>query len=95
MELFFTLLVLFMNPDLPSQGLGKLSVDIEPGFYTQNYWPSVSIPYGCSTCYGCGGKRSAEADPGYFGYGLGLSSYGYGIGGISRGVGLHPTGVVL
>merc|ERR1712033_66029 len=72
-----------------AQGLGKRSADAEPGYYTQNYWPSVVTPYGYSTCYGCRGKRSAE--PGYLGLGYG---YGYGIGGISRGVGLHPTGSV-
>merc|ERR1712098_842184 len=72
-----------------TQGLGKRSADAEPGYYTQNYWPSVVTPYGSSTCYGCRGKRSAE--PGYLGYGYG---YGYGIGGVSRGVGLHPTGPV-
>merc|ERR1712013_892105 len=70
-----------------AQGLGKRSADAEPGYYTQNYWPSVVTPYGYSTCYGCRGKRSAE--PGYLGLG-----YGYGIGGVSRGVGLHPTGSV-
>merc|ERR1712098_701486 len=72
-----------------AQGLGKRSADAEPGYYTQNYWPSVVTPYGYSTCYGCRGKRSAE--PGYLGLGYG---YGYGIGGVSRGVGLHPTGSV-
>merc|ERR1712058_215814 len=69
----------------------------EPGYYTQNYWPTRVGPYSYSTCYGCYGKRSADAEPGYlrsYGYGLGLRSYGYGIGGISTGVGLHPTGVV-
>jgi len=70
-----------------TQGLGKRSADAEPGFYTQNYWPSVVTPYGSSTCYGCRGKRSA--DPGYLGYG-----YGYPIGAISTGVGIHPTGSV-
>jgi len=78
----------------------------DAGYYTQNYWPSRVTPYSYSTCYGCYGKRSADAEPGYlrsygyglglrsYGYGLGLRSYGYGIGGISTGVGLHPTGVV-
>merc|ERR1712098_55983 len=78
----------------------------EPGYYTQNYWPTRVGPYSYSTCYGCHGKRSADAEPGYlrsygyglglrsYGYGLGLRSYVYGIGGISTGVGLHPTGVV-
>merc|ERR1711872_214462 len=70
-----------------AQGLGKSSADAEPGYYTQNYWPSVVTPYGYSTCYGCRGKRSAE--PGDLGYG-----YGYPLGGISTGVGLHPTGSV-
>merc|ERR1712234_28467 len=73
-----------------AQGLGKRSADAEPGYYTQNYWPSVVTPYGYSTCYGCRGKRSAE--PGYLGYGL--APYGYAIGGVSTGVGLHPTGSV-
>merc|ERR1711877_58701 len=72
-----------------AQGLGKRSADAEPGYYTQNYWPSVATPYSHSTCYGCYGKRSAE--PGYLGLGYG---YGYGIGGVSTGVGLHPTGSV-
>merc|ERR1712215_453672 len=77
-----------------AQGLGKRSAEPQPGYYTQNYWPSVVTPYGYSTCYGCRGKRSAE--PGYLGngYGLGVRSYGYGPGGISTGVGLHPTGSV-
>merc|ERR1712066_90946 len=38
-----------------AQGLGKRSADAEPGYYTQNYWPSVVTPYGYSTCYGCRG----------------------------------------
>merc|ERR1711879_323188 len=32
-----------------AQGLGKRSADAEPGYYTQNYWPSVVTPYGYST----------------------------------------------
>merc|ERR1712098_548728 len=55
----------------------------EPGYYTQNYWPTRVGPYSYSTCYGCYGKRSADAEPGYlrsYGYGLGLRSYGYGLG---------------
>jgi len=77
-----------------AQGLGKRSAEPEPGYYTQNYWPSVVTPYGYSTCYGCRGKRSAE--PGYLGYEYGpdVRSYGYGLGGVSTGVGLHPTGSV-
>jgi len=74
-----------------AQGLGKRSADAEPGYYTQNYWPSIVTPYGHSTCYGCRGKRSAE--PGYIGLGYGYG-YGYGLGGISTGVGLHSTGSV-
>merc|ERR1712098_637640 len=53
-----------------AQGLGKRSADAEPGYYTQNYWPSVVTPYGYSTCYGCRGKRSAE--PGYLGLGYAM-----------------------
>ena len=79
-----------------AQGLGKRSANAEPGYYTQNYWPTRVTPYSYSTCYGCYGKRSADAEPGYFGYGYGLPAYGYGygIGGVSTGVGLHPTGSV-
>merc|ERR1712098_188284 len=35
----------------------------EPGYYTQNYWPTRVGPYSYSTCYGCYGKRSADAEP--------------------------------
>merc|ERR1711862_424276 len=55
-----------MGESRSAQGLGKRSADAEPGYYTQNYWPSVVTPYGYSTCYGCRGKRSAE--PGYLGW---------------------------
>merc|ERR1711884_882404 len=50
-------------------------------------WPGVRAPGFSSTCFGCRGKRSAEADaePGYYGYagypygyyGVGLGYYGY------------------
>merc|ERR1711997_790472 len=58
-----------------------------PGFYGYNrgyssyghqlQWPGVRAPGFSSTCFGCRGKRSAEADaePGYYGYPYG--SYGY------------------
>merc|ERR1712117_79000 len=44
-------------------------------------WPGVTTPYSQSTCYGCRpyGKRSAEADPAYFGYAAPFA-YGYGVG---------------
>merc|ERR1711922_97633 len=41
-------------------------------------WPGVSTPYGSSTCFGCRGKRSADAEPGYRAYGPGIAG--------------HPTG---
>ena len=53
-------------------------------------WPGVSTPYSSSTCFGCRGKRSADADAdasalyGYYGYSpyaygyYGLAPYGYG-----------------
>merc|ERR1719431_2190252 len=62
-------------------------------------WPGVSTPYASSTCYGCRGygKRSADAEPGYLGYGL--RPYGYGVpiltavNGAHHGISqLHPTG---
>merc|ERR1712149_41898 len=46
-------------------------------------WPGASTPYGSSTCFGCRGKRSADAEPGYIAYGY--RAYGPGIAG-------HPTG---
>merc|ERR1712193_221949 len=61
-----------------------------PGFYGYNrgysgyghqlQWPGVRAPGFSSTCFGCRGKRSAEADaePGYYGYPYG--SYGYNFG---------------
>merc|ERR1739838_892335 len=55
-------------------------------------WPGVSTPYSSSTCFGCRGKRSADAEPGYgyYGYGVGLGlPYNGAVHGISQ---LHPTG---
>merc|ERR1712193_109298 len=82
-----------------------------PGFYGYNRfyghqqnWPSFRT-YGMeSTCWGCRGKRSAEADaePRYFGYPYGsfnnfYGSYGYptgfyGYSTYGRGIAAHPTG---
>merc|ERR1711997_194647 len=39
-------------------------------------WPGVRAPGFSSTCFGCRGKRSAEAEPGYLGY-YGYPAYGY------------------
>merc|ERR1712045_1097509 len=44
------------------QGIGKRSAEPEPHLYGQYAWPSVSGPYYTSTCWGCRGKRSADAD---------------------------------
>ena len=40
----------------------------------------MSTPFGSSTCFGCRGKRSADADAdAYYGvYGYGVPHYGYG-----------------
>merc|ERR1712088_281332 len=52
----------------------------------QQQWPSISAPGGSSTCFGCRGKRSAEADAeagyhgGYYGYPYGHYYAGYGYG---------------
>ena len=53
-------------------------------------WPGVSTPYGSSTCFGCRGKRSADADAdAYYGYpAYGYAGYGYAPYGLYR-----PTGV--
>merc|ERR1711928_205824 len=47
-------------------------------------WPGYSTPYSSSTCFGCRGKRSADADA-YYGY----APY---YRGIYTGVAGHPTG---
>merc|ERR1739838_249241 len=52
----------------------------------QQQWPSISGPGGSSTCFGCRGKRSAEAEAdaepghlaGYYGYPYHGYPYGYG-----------------
>merc|ERR1711899_117907 len=49
----------------------------------QQGWPGVVVPGFSSTCFGCRGKRSAEADaePGYYGYaGYPYGYYGAGFG---------------
>merc|ERR1712072_282244 len=67
----------------------EADADAYYGYYPALYnaypnWPGVSTPYSSSTCYGCRGKRSAdaEADPGYlyapYHYGAyGYPAYGY------------------
>merc|ERR1711892_407422 len=73
------------------------SADAEPGYLlgapalynAYPNWPGVSTPFGSSTCFGCRGKRSADAEPGYLGYGYGYPlAYGYGLHGL--GVAGHP-----
>merc|ERR1711992_512096 len=58
-----------------------------PGFYNyyghQLNWLGIRAPGFSSTCFGCRGKRSAEADaaPGYYGYaGYPYGYYGAGFG---------------
>merc|ERR1712004_746170 len=49
----------------------------------QQGWPGIVAPGFSSQCFGCRGKRSAEADaePGYYGYPYGYPfAYGYGYG---------------
>jgi len=66
------------------------------GYYGHQLgWPSFRAPGFSSQCFGCRGKRSAEAEPGY-GYGYGYygypayrGHYGYPYFG---GVAGHPTG---
>merc|ERR1711971_1529844 len=62
----------------------KAVVPIHHPFYGlwghQLNWPSISGPGFSSTCHGCRGKRSAEADaePGHYGYyGYPYGYYGY------------------
>ena len=51
-------------------------------------WPGVSTPYSTSTCFGCRGKREAEA--GYLGYAAAYPALGYRAYG--AGIAAHPTG---
>merc|ERR1712051_782173 len=79
----------------------KRSAEAEPeadayygygGYYGhQLQWPSVRVPGFSSQCFGCRGKRSAEAEPGYgyYGYPAYRGYYGYPYG---LGVAGHPTG---
>ena len=59
-------------------GYGYLAA---PALYnTYPNWPGVSTPYSQSTCYGCYGKRSADAEPeadAYYGYGYAPYAHGY------------------
>merc|ERR1712210_183809 len=58
------------------------------GYYGHQLgWPSFRAPGFSSQCFGCRGKRSAEAEPGY-GYGYGYYGYPY----LGAGVAGHPTG---
>merc|ERR1712241_1171913 len=46
----------------------------------QLQWPGVRLPGFSGTCWGCRGKRSADAEPGYYGlpyYGYPYGYYGY------------------
>merc|ERR1711928_207680 len=69
MKFFLTLAALFAAANAEA-GIGY-------GYHQQS-WPSVKT-YGFErTCYGCRGKRDADAEPGY---------------GLSRGIARHPTGI--
>merc|ERR1711973_522599 len=71
--------------------------DAEPGYLVAPAlynaypnWPGVSTPYFSSTCFGCRGKRSAEADAdAYYGYGYAALPY---YRPYLTGVAGHPTG---
>merc|ERR1711928_121675 len=74
----------------------EADADAYYGYYPALYnaypnWPGVSTPFASSTCFGCRGKRSADAEPGYFGgylggyYGYAPRFYGYG-----PGIAGHP-----
>merc|ERR1712149_38257 len=75
--------------------------EAEAGYYGLGYgcghqlnWPGYYGHGFSSTCWGCRGKRSAEADaePGYYGYGLGYYGhpYGYGYRACGPGIAAHP-----
>merc|ERR1739846_37607 len=71
---------------------GYYGYGYHPGFYGyghQQAWPAAAGPGFSSTCFGCRGKRSAdaEAEPGYGYYGLHRAYYGLHLG---AGVAGHP-----
>merc|ERR1711936_1403217 len=84
--------------------VASCEAEADPGYFYGAYpalynaypnWPGVTTPYSQSTCYGCYGKRSAdaEADPALFyapyRYGFGYPyAYGYRYG--LPGVAGHP-----
>merc|ERR1711992_377505 len=67
-----------------------------PGFYNyyghQLNWPGIRAPGFSSTCFGCRGKRSAEAEaaPVYYGYGYYGYPYGFGYRTFGTGIAAHP-----
>merc|ERR1711988_914489 len=75
--------------------------EAEAGYYGLGYgyghqlnWPGYYGHRFSSKCWGCRGKRSAEADaePGYYRYGLGYYGhpYGYGFRAYGPGIAAHP-----
>merc|ERR1712062_202392 len=84
--------------------VASCEAEADPGYFYGAYpalynaypnWPGVTTPYSQSTCYGCYGKRSADAEAGPalfyapYGYGYGYPyAYGYRYG--LPGVAGHP-----
>ena len=63
------------------------------GYYGHQLgWPSFRAPGFSSQCFGCRGKRSAEAEPGYGYYGYPAYRGYYGHPYLGAGVAGHPTG---
>merc|ERR1712241_1635168 len=63
----------------------------------QLQWPGVRLPGFSGTCWGCRGKRSADAEPGYYGlpyYGYPYGYYGYpyyhAVKPLKAGTAVHP-----
>merc|ERR1712212_46873 len=89
--------------------VASCEADADPGYFYGAYpalynaypnWPGVSTPNTQSTCYGCYGKRSAdaEAEPGYlyapYHYGAyGYPAYGYGYRAATSFVARSPQGL--
>merc|ERR1711992_449931 len=58
----------------------------------QLQWPGVRLPGFSGTCWGCRGKRSADAEPGYYGYPYGFYGYPYyhAVKPLKAGTAVHP-----
>merc|ERR1712223_1679220 len=57
------------KPEAPAAVVPAVAVHPFYGLWGhQLQWPGIRAPGFSATCFGCRGKRSADAEPGYYGY---------------------------